>query len=86
MQCDEENVFKVKFKDGKKTEFYNNFCFTRFTDSLQNIRNRHIDTVPNMAQAVLRMNKNMRMQDGVTDTIQYFLDRLYTSRDRHYHI
>lgn len=52
----------------------------RFTDSLQNIRNRHIDTVPNMAQAVLRMNKNMRMQDGVTDTIQYFLDRLYTSR------
>jgi len=52
----------------------------RFTDSLQNIRMRHVDTVPNMAQAVLRMNKNLRMQDGVTDTIQYFLDRLYTNR------
>eukprot|EP00088_Acartia_fossae_P012458 TRINITY_DN16423_c0_g1_i2.p1 TRINITY_DN16423_c0_g1~~TRINITY_DN16423_c0_g1_i2.p1 ORF type:complete len:452 (-),score=78.00 TRINITY_DN16423_c0_g1_i2:1181-2536(-) len=52
----------------------------KFTDSLQNIRIRHIDTVPNMAQAVLRMNKNLRLQDGVTDTIQYFLDRLYTNR------
>lgn len=52
----------------------------KFTDSLQNIRIRHIDTVPNMAQAVLRMNKNLRMHDGVTDTIQYFLDRLYTNR------
>jgi len=52
----------------------------KFTDSLQNIRMRHVDTVPNMAQAVLRMNKNLRMQDGVTDTIQYFLDRLYTNR------
>lgn len=52
----------------------------KFTESLQNIRMRHVDTVPNMAQAVLRMNKNLRMQDGVTDTIQYFLDRLYTNR------
>jgi len=52
----------------------------KFTNSLQNIRIRHIDTVPNMAQAVLRMNTNLRMQDGVTDTIQYFLDRLYTNR------
>jgi len=52
----------------------------KFTDSLQNIRIRHIDTVPNMAQAVLRVNKNLRMHDGVTDTIQYFLDRLYTNR------
>jgi hypothetical protein len=35
-----------------------------------------------MAQAVQRMNRISNMQDGVSDTIQYFLDRLYTSRHR----
>ena len=39
-----------------------------------------MDTVPQMAQAVQRMNRLSNMQDGVSDTIQYFLDRLYTSR------
>jgi hypothetical protein len=39
-----------------------------------------VDTVPQMAQAVQRMNRLSNMQDGVSDTIQYFLDRLYTSR------
>jgi len=53
---------------------------TKFTDSLSTIRRRHIDTVPNMAQAVLRMHKFQRQQDGVTEAIQYFLDRLYTNR------
>merc|ERR1719295_875216 len=33
-----------------------------------------------MAQAVLRMHKFQKMQDGVTEAIQYFLDRLYTNR------
>ncbi|XP_023331729.1 pyruvate dehydrogenase (acetyl-transferring) kinase, mitochondrial [Eurytemora carolleeae] len=33
-----------------------------------------------MAQAVLRMHKYERLQDGVTEAIQYFLDRLYTNR------
>jgi len=53
---------------------------SKFTVQLQSIGRRHIDTVPNMAQAVLRMHKFQRQQDGVTDTIQYFLDRLYTNR------
>lgn len=53
---------------------------SKFTESLQSIRRRHVDTVPNMAQAVLRMNKFSPRQDGVTEAIQYFLDRLYTNR------
>lgn len=52
----------------------------RFTETLSHIRRRHVDTVPQMAQAVQRMNRLSNMQDGVSDTIQYFLDRLYTSR------
>jgi hypothetical protein len=40
-----------------------------------------VDTVPQMAQAVQRMNRISNMQDGVSDTIQYFLDRLYTNRN-----
>ena len=49
-----------------------------FTDSLNLIR-RHLDTVPLMAQAVFKMS-NVNQSDGVTDTVQYFLDRLYTNR------
>lgn len=52
----------------------------KFTETLGHIRRRHVDTVPQMAQAVQRMNRMSNMQDGVSDTIQYFLDRLYTSR------
>lgn len=52
----------------------------KFTESLSSIRRRHVDTVPSMAQAVLRMYKFQKMQDGVTEAIQYFLDRLYTNR------
>ena len=50
-----------------------------FTDTLNLIRRRHLDTVPLMAQAVFKMN-NVSQSDGVTDTVQYFLDRLYTNR------
>ena len=50
-----------------------------FTESLNLIRRRHLDTVPLMAQAVFKMS-NVSQSDGVTDTVQYFLDRLYTNR------
>ena len=50
-----------------------------FTESLNLIRRRHLDTVPLMAQAVFKMS-NVNQSDGVTDTVQYFLDRLYTNR------
>ena len=53
--------------------------YKSFTDSLNMIRRRHLDTVPLMAQAVFKMN-NINHSDGVSDTVQYFLDRLYTNR------
>lgn len=52
-----------------------------FTEALNIIRRRHLDTVPNMAQAVFKLNAlNGDMKDGVNETIQYFLDRLYINR------
>ena len=51
----------------------------RFTESLNMIRRRHLDTVPTMAQAIFKLN-SINNSEGVTDTVQYFLDRLYTNR------
>ncbi|XP_067225260.1 pyruvate dehydrogenase (acetyl-transferring) kinase isozyme 2, mitochondrial isoform X2 [Chanodichthys erythropterus] len=51
-----------------------------FVDALVNIRNRHNDVVPTMAQGVIEY-KEVFGQDPVTNqNIQYFLDRLYLSR------
>jgi len=51
----------------------------RFTETLNILRRRHLDIVPKMAQAVFKLN-NVNSSDGVTDTVQYFLDRLYINR------
>jgi len=52
-----------------------------FTEALNTIRRRHLDTVPTMAQAVFKLNSlSGGVSEGVDDTIQYFLDRLYISR------
>lgn len=53
-----------------------------FTTCLSNIRQRHKDTVANMAEAVMQMKQQQGVaQDRGLDTcIQYFLDRLYMSR------
>jgi len=51
-----------------------------FNESLNIIRRRHLDTVPLMAQAVIKLNHKQTTSDGVNETIQYFLDRLYTNR------
>ncbi|TRY56646.1 hypothetical protein DNTS_030360 [Danionella cerebrum] len=51
-----------------------------FVDALVNIRNRHNDVVPTMAQGVIEY-KEVFGQDPVTNqNIQYFLDRFYMSR------
>jgi len=50
-----------------------------FTKTLNDVRRRHLDTVPTMAQAVFKLN-SINSSEGVTDTVQYFLDRLYTNR------
>ena len=44
------------------------------------IRRRHLDTVPQMAMAVVKLNQKGDISEGVSDTIQYFLDRLYINR------
>lgn len=52
-----------------------------FTEALNTIRRRHLDTVPNMANAVFKLSfVNGGVSEGVDDTIQYFLDRLYINR------
>ncbi|XP_048871174.1 pyruvate dehydrogenase (acetyl-transferring) kinase isozyme 2, mitochondrial isoform X1 [Brienomyrus brachyistius] len=51
-----------------------------FVETLVNIRNRHNDVVPTMAQGVIEY-KEAFSQDPVTNqNIQYFLDRFYMSR------
>jgi len=52
----------------------------KFNETLNIIRRRHLDTVPLMAQAVIKLNHNQKTSDGVNETIQYFLDRLYINR------
>jgi len=54
-----------------------------FADAMNVIRRRHLDTVPQMAMAVVKLKQSKReenISEGVSDTIQYFLDRLYISR------
>ena len=51
----------------------------RFTETLNMIRRRHLDIVPKMALAVFKLNR-INSSDGVTETVQYFLDRLYINR------
>uniref|UniRef100_A0A3Q3VNS5 Protein-serine/threonine kinase n=1 Tax=Mola mola TaxID=94237 RepID=A0A3Q3VNS5_MOLML len=52
-----------------------------FVEVLENIRNRHNEVVPTMAEGVIEYKDALGQQDAVTDhNIQYFLDRFYTSR------
>jgi hypothetical protein len=50
-----------------------------FTETVNMIRRRHLDIVPKMAQAVFKLNR-VNSSEGVTETVQYFLDRLYINR------
>ena len=55
-----------------------------FTKCLQNLRLRHKDVVPTMAEAVMQMKAQHSQKHldtvRVESCIQYFLDRLYMSR------
>ena len=55
-------------------------CLKSFNETLNSIRRRHLDTVPLMARSVIRLNSSEALSEGVSDTIQYFLNRLYTNR------
>ena len=57
----------------------NNDQLKQFTETLNVIRRRHLDTVPRMATAVFKMTK-INSSEGVNETVQYFLDRLYINR------
>ena len=70
--CREMLVFNGD-KKGSKEEL------ELFTDTLNVIRRRHLDTVPRMAAAVFKMTR-INSSEGVSDTVQYFLDRLYINR------
>merc|ERR1712096_311581 len=55
-----------------------------FNKLLTNLRQRHQDTVPHMAEALHNLrdsgNLNVTCKDRLNQAIQYFLDRLYMSR------
>ena len=51
-----------------------------FSETLCNIRNRHLTVVENMAQGVLEMKGATDVAPHIEDRIQYFLDRFYLNR------
>lgn len=51
-----------------------------FTETLVNIRNRHNNVVPTMAQGVLEYKDAFGVDPVTNQNVQYFLDRFYTSR------
>ncbi|MGH0134600.1 UNVERIFIED_CONTAM: hypothetical protein FKN15_054845 [Acipenser sinensis] len=51
-----------------------------FLDILIQIRNRHNDVVPTMAQGVIEYKEKYGFDPFISSNIQYFLDRFYTNR------
>lgn len=51
-----------------------------FTQALVNIRNRHNNVVPTMAQGVLEYKEAFGVDPVTNQNVQYFLDRFYMSR------
>ncbi|KAL3044015.1 hypothetical protein OYC64_003783 [Pagothenia borchgrevinki] len=53
---------------------------TKFTQTLVNVRNRHNDVVPTMAQGVVEYKDAFGVDPVTNQNVQYFLDRFYMSR------
>uniref|UniRef100_A0A672HS69 Protein-serine/threonine kinase n=1 Tax=Salarias fasciatus TaxID=181472 RepID=A0A672HS69_SALFA len=53
---------------------------TSFTQTLVNIRNRHNNVVPTMAQGVVEYKEAFGVDPVTNQNVQYFLDRFYMSR------
>ncbi|CAJ0964393.1 unnamed protein product, partial [Ranitomeya imitator] len=51
-----------------------------FTETLVNIRNRHNNVVPTMAQGVIEYKEAFGVDPVTNQNVQYFLDRFYMSR------
>lgn len=56
------------------------FFALSFTQTLVNIRNRHNNVVPTMAQGVLEYKEAFGVDPVTNQNVQYFLDRFYMSR------
>ncbi|XP_078714405.1 pyruvate dehydrogenase (acetyl-transferring) kinase isozyme 2, mitochondrial-like isoform X2 [Lampetra fluviatilis] len=51
-----------------------------FMETLVNIRNRHNDVVPTVAQGVIEYKETYGVDPVTSQNVQYFLDRFYMSR------
>lgn len=56
------------------------FLFFSFLELLIEIRNRHNDVVPTMAQGVIEYKEKFGFDPFISSNVQYFLDRFYTNR------
>lgn len=56
------------------------FSISSFLELLIEIRNRHNDVVPTMAQGVIEYKERFGFDPFISSNIQYFLDRFYTNR------
>eukprot|EP00096_Caligus_rogercresseyi_P000091 TRINITY_DN1020_c0_g1_i1.p1 TRINITY_DN1020_c0_g1~~TRINITY_DN1020_c0_g1_i1.p1 ORF type:complete len:431 (+),score=127.40 TRINITY_DN1020_c0_g1_i1:128-1420(+) len=80
--CRIQDQYVQSFKECIKFQTSSNSSSVQesFKDTLKRIRARHIDTVPMMAEALLRMKEKENLHSTVESQIQYFLNRLYMSR------
>lgn len=80
--CIIQDLYVQSFKETLLFENASNSdsIHSAFTAALANIRTRHRDVVPTMAEAVMQMKESSAGGPGVDSRIQYFLDRLYMSR------
>jgi len=81
--CIIQDLYVQSFKETLQfeNEVNSDSIHAAFTSALANIRNRHRDVVPTMAEAVMQMKESSAcLLPGVDSRIQYFLDRLYMSR------
>lgn len=53
---------------------------SNFTEALVNIRNRHNNVIPTMAQGVIEYKESFGVDPVTNQNVQYFLDRFYMSR------
>nr|XP_040044129.1 pyruvate dehydrogenase kinase, isozyme 4 isoform X2 [Gasterosteus aculeatus aculeatus] len=53
---------------------------TNFTQTLVNVRNRHNNVVPTLAQGVVEYKDAFGVDPVTNQNVQYFLDRFYMSR------
>ncbi|XP_029504749.1 pyruvate dehydrogenase kinase, isozyme 4 [Oncorhynchus nerka] len=58
----------------------NKMILKKFTETLVNVRNRHNNVVPTMAQGVVEYKEAFGSDPVTNQNIQYFLDRFYMSR------